>query len=90
MSHIRYLRRAETLHQSGLSSSTLYARISDGLFVPPVSLGGQAVGWLEHEVNQVLAAMAAGQSRDEVRALVRNLVEQRKQLAVTAAAALEG
>lgn len=90
MQTIRYLRRAEVFSRTGLRSSTFYNRINDGLFVPPVNLGERAVGWLEHEVNQVLAAMAAGQTPDEVRGLVRNLVEQRKHLAGAASAVQEG
>lgn len=82
MQTIRYLRRGDVLKQTGLSNSTFYKRISDGHFVPPVNLGERAVGWLEHEVNQVLAAIAAGHSADELQGLVRDLVQQRKGLAI--------
>lgn len=36
---------------TGLSRSTIYARIAEGRFPKPVSLGGRAVGWLEAEVQ---------------------------------------
>jgi len=39
---------------TGLSRSTIYARISQGSFPTSVSLGGRAVGWLEAEVQQWL------------------------------------
>jgi prophage regulatory protein len=77
---IRYQRRPEVLQQTGISNSTLCKRISEGLFVPPVSLGERAVGWLQHEVNQVLAAMAQGKTHSEVRKLVKDLVQARKEL----------
>ncbi len=37
--------------RTGLSRSTIYLRIAEGSFPPPVSLGDRAVGWIEAEVN---------------------------------------
>lgn len=41
----RILRRAELLAIIGVSRSTLYAWIADGVFPKPVLLGKRAVGW---------------------------------------------
>ena len=51
MSHtILRLPAVET--RTGLSRSTIYARISDGTFPRPVRLGGmRAVGWVEREIE---------------------------------------
>lgn len=76
--HIKIERKPEVLARTGFSRSTLHLRIKENLFVPPVSLGDRAVGWIEHEVNAVLSAMIAGSTKDELRALVSSLVEQRK------------
>jgi prophage regulatory protein len=40
------LRRPQVEARTGLSRSTLYQYIQDGLFPRPVSLGARAVGWL--------------------------------------------
>lgn len=40
--------------RTGLSRSTIYLRVAEGSFPPPVSLGGRAVGWIEAEVNDWL------------------------------------
>lgn len=40
---------------TGLSRSTIYARIAEGTFPKSVSLGGRAVGWLRSEVEAWLA-----------------------------------
>ncbi|MBV1930489.1 MAG: AlpA family transcriptional regulator [Porticoccaceae bacterium] len=40
--------------RTGLSRSTIYARISEGRFPKPISLGGRAVGWIEKEVDSWL------------------------------------
>lgn len=74
----RIERKPEVLNRTGLSHSGLYRRVNEGLFVPAVNLGGRSVGWLEHEVNALINAMAAGKSEDEMRSLVSALVESRQ------------
>lgn len=47
------LRRKQVETRTGLSRSTIYARIAAGLFPSPIDLGGgRAVGWLESEIDQ--------------------------------------
>lgn len=41
--------------RTGLSRSSIYLRIANGEFPAPISLGGRAVGWLEHEIDDWLA-----------------------------------
>ena len=63
---------------TGLSRSTIYLRIEEGLFPKPVSLGGRAVGWPANEVETLNAARIAGKSDEEVRVLVAALDAARK------------
>lgn len=47
------LRRKQVESCTGLSRSTIYARIAARAFPSPIDLGGgRAVGWLESEINQ--------------------------------------
>lgn len=46
------LRLPTVRNRTGLSRSTIYARISAGRFPKPINLGGRAVGWIESEVNE--------------------------------------
>ena len=64
--------------QSGLSRSTIYLRITQGLWTKPVSLGARAVGWPSDEVAAINAARIAGKTDEEVRALVAKLEAARK------------
>jgi len=59
--------------ESGLSRSTIYLRIAEGLWTRPVSLGARAVGWPADEVDALNAARIAGKSDDEIRDLVIKL-----------------
>ena len=63
---------------TGLSRSTIYLRIAQGVFTKPVSLGGRAVGWPANEVLALNAARIAGKSDAEVRELVAELETARK------------
>jgi prophage regulatory protein len=72
------LRLPAVLRERGRSRSAHYLDIKDGLFTRPVSIGSRAVGWPEHEVAALNAARIAGQSDDDIRALVAKLEAGRK------------
>jgi len=64
--------------ESGLSRSTIYLRIAQGLWTKPVSLGGRAVGWPASEVATLNAARISGRSNSEIHDLVVKLDAARK------------
>ena len=64
--------------ESGLSRSTIYLRIVEGLCTKPVRLGARAVGWPSDEVAAINAARIAGKTDEEVRVLVAQLEAARK------------
>jgi prophage regulatory protein len=72
------LRISAVKSESGLSRSTIYLRIAEGLWTKPVSLGARAVGWPSDEVESINAARIAGKSDEEVRILVAKLEAARK------------
>lgn len=51
-----FLRRKQVETRTGLSRSTIYQYIQDGAFPKPVPLGPRAVGWLESDVSDWIAA----------------------------------
>ena len=64
--------------RTGLSRSTIYLRITQGLWTKSVSLGPRAVGWPSGDVAAINAARIAGKTNDEIRALVVKLEAARK------------
>ena len=57
---LRILRRKQVESRTGLSRSTIYARIAEGSFPSPIDLGGgRAVGWVEAEIEAWLQARIA-------------------------------
>jgi len=75
---IKILRKPEVLERTGYSKSTLHSRINEQLFVPAISLGGRSVGFISHEVDTVLLAMAKNKSQQEIQAVVRTLITERQ------------
>ena len=80
MNYPKLVRRPEVLELLKISRSTLYKKIEQGLWPKPIMLGLRAVAWLSTENEQILAAMIAGQSADEIKLLVQSLVDNRKQM----------
>jgi len=54
-----------------LSKSAIYARVRDGRFPQPISVGPRVVAWPENEVAAWLDATIHGATEDELRELVK-------------------
>ena len=52
----RLLRLSEVRTRVPYSRATIYAKIGQGLFPKPVSLGARAVAWLESDIEAWIAA----------------------------------
>jgi len=78
--NLRIERRQDVLNKVRFSRSTLYSRIQQGLFVPPVSLGRRSVGWLEHETDMVLRGLISGRTDIEIKELVKEVIALRASL----------
>lgn len=63
---MRFLRLKEVIELTGLSRSTIYKYIEDGLFPRSVSLGGRAVAWVEQEVHDWILARIEERDQDKL------------------------
>jgi prophage regulatory protein len=55
----KVLRLSAVIERTGKPKSSIYADMAKGSFPKPVPLGDKAVGWLEDEVDDWLAARIA-------------------------------
>ena len=65
MENLKIIKRPEVEAITGLSRSSIYAKIDDGTFPKAIKLSERSVGWLEHEVqgwlkNRVAATRQGG------------------------------
>jgi len=71
-------RRPEVLIRTARSKSALQLDEKAGLFCPPISIGDRAVAYIQHEVDAIIQARIEGQTPDQIKALVQELIQQRK------------
>jgi len=72
-----FLRLKRVMDVMGISRSTVYLRIRQGLMPPPVKLGERCSGWPNYEISAINAARVAQKSDNEIRELVAHLQRQR-------------
>lgn len=77
----KIIRFDEAAQMVGKGRSTLWNEIKNGLFIPPVSLGPRTAGFIESEVQAMIAARALGFSSEQITALISRLIQQRNDYA---------
>ena len=63
--------------RTGLSKSTIYRRVTEGLFVKQVQLGGRQIAWPSNEVDALVQARISGKTDNQIKALVIELEGKR-------------
>ena len=76
-----FLRAPDVLAAFGISKSTLYARVDEGLIPAPVKISTRIIGWPKSEIDVVAAARLAGQSEASIKSLIQRLYVSRKAVA---------
>lgn len=81
MENLLILREPEARAALGLPHSTFRLRVKEGLIPEQIKIEGtRTSGWPAHEINTVVAAMMVGKTKDEIKGLVKSLVQQRKEI----------
>ena len=70
-------RKSDVIARLGIGRSTLQNRINDGIFPPPISIGGRTVGWLEHEIDATIIAMLSDKPIMELRKDINKIISSR-------------
>jgi prophage regulatory protein len=55
----KLMKLPDVLTRVAISRSKLYAKVKEGTFPAPISLGARAVAWVEQEVEDWIAALVA-------------------------------
>mgnify|MGYP001025517045 CR=1 FL=1 len=75
----KIIRKAAVLERYPVGTTTLYKQINQGIFPPNVAMGSRLVGWIESEVDAVIAAIARGINEPSLKQLVTELVAKRNE-----------
>ncbi len=77
MKQIAFIRKKYVLGQVSYSNSTLYRRIKERVFPPPVKISRNVHAWIKDEVDATLALISTGATNEELERLVSDLLEDR-------------
>lgn len=77
---LELIKSAEARSSLGIGNTTFYEQLNAGLITPAVKLGVHSVAWPKHEIQAIVAARIAGESDEQIRALVKQLIEDRAKL----------
>ena len=78
---VQLIRRPEVLTLTARSKSALQLDEKAVLMCPPISIGQRAVAYIKHEVEAVIQARIQGQSPEQIKQLVSELINQRTKAA---------
>jgi len=73
------IRRPLVLSLTQRSKSSLLLDEQNGLFPPSISIGSRAKAYIKEEIDAVILARIQGKTPDQIKALVQELIQQRKQ-----------
>jgi prophage regulatory protein len=72
------IRRPQVLALTARSKSSLHLDEKAGLFCPPISIGQRAKAYILNEAEAVIQARIEGQTPAQIKALVVDLIKQRR------------
>jgi prophage regulatory protein len=75
--HYQLIRRSDALALTARSKSALQLDEKAGIFCPSISIGERAVAYIKSEVEAVIQARIEGQSIEQIKKLVQELINQR-------------
>jgi len=73
----RILKLNEVVEQLRISRSSLYLKMNEQTFPPPISLGERSVGFIALEVDRTLRAMIQGATKEQLQTLVTLMISER-------------
>ena len=79
MKHL--IRIRAVCERTGLGRSTVHEHVTRGLLPPAIKISRSWGAWYDHEIDQIVSARIAGWGDDQLRALVRRLIADRKRIA---------
>lgn len=74
----KIIRFDEAAQMVGKGRSTLWHEIKERRFIPPLSLGSRSSGFIESEVQAMIAARAVGFNNEQISELIDKLLVERE------------
>lgn len=75
---VMMMRISDVMQASGNKRWKIYSDVREGLLPPPVKIGKRCAAWPSSEIKELIGARIAGKSESGIKALVAQLMADRK------------
>ena len=72
-----FMSKKEVSTATTRSKSSIYNDVCEGVFVPPLKIGGRRVVYLATEVNQIMNCWVKGYTKEQIKEVVQQLINGR-------------
>ena len=73
MSNTKFISINEVLEKTTFGRSSLYAKVSKGLFPKPVKVGSRKIAWPKNEIDQMMTFYLSTTNEEDTKSFVTNM-----------------
>lgn len=82
MSNTKFISIDEVLEKTTFGRSSLYAKVSKGLFPKPVKVGSRKIAWPQYEVDQMMDFYLSTTSEEDTKSFVTKIEKIRTERSI--------
>ena len=73
MSNTKFISIDEVLEKTTFGRSSLYAKVSKGLFPKPVKVGSRKIAWPQYEIDQMMTFYLSTTNEEDTKSFVTKI-----------------
>jgi len=82
MSNTKFISIDEVLEKTTFGRSSLYAKVSKGLFPKPVKVGSRKIAWPQYEVDQMMDFYLSTTNEEDTKSFVTKIEKIRTERSI--------
>ena len=82
MSNTKFISIDEVLEKTTFGRSSLYAKVSKGLFPQPVKVGSRKIAWPQYEVDQMMDFYLSTTNEEDTKSFVTKIEKIRTERSI--------
>ena len=82
MSNTKFISIDEVLEKTTFGRSSLYAKVSKGLFPKPIKVGGRKIAWPQSEVDQMMDFYLSTTNEEDTKSFVTKIEKIRTERSI--------
>ena len=82
MSNTKFISIDEVLEKTTFGRSSLYAKVSKGLFPKPVKVGSRKIAWPQYEIDQMMTFYLSTTNEEDTKSFVTKIEKIRTERSI--------